>query len=64
MINVFGFDKKYSGSAIKEALALADGFPLQLNPVGKSSLPIPVVGFPNGPSNLTLLFRWQPMDAE
>ena len=51
--NVFGSDRKFWSPAIKQSLGLADGFPPQLNPViGKSSLPIPAVGFHEAAASL------------
>ena len=48
MINIFGSEKEYWSASMKDALGLADGFPMQLTPVkGKSSLPIPAVGAPS-----------------
>jgi len=46
--SVFGSDKKYWSTEMKEALGLGDsgGFPYQLSPLGsKLSLPIPAVPF-------------------
>jgi len=58
--SVFGSDRKYWSSEMKEALGLGDsrGFPYQLAPLGsKVSLPIPAVPFDGKVPSLKKIFH-------
>ena len=56
--SVFKSDRDFWSPAIKNALGLADGFPMQLTPVKvKSSLPIPTVGFHESAPSLKKIFN-------
>ena len=58
MVNVFGSEKEYWSVQMKSALGLSNGFPMQLTPViGKSSLPIPAVGFHEAAPSLKKIFN-------